>query len=267
MVADARNVSPTGPIPRAVERLVAMRHSRDVCAPAASAAACCRALLAPAALLDEPTSWTPEQRDHVRELAARPDFAFRLVAERLAADPTQPFEHLGLRAWLGACGGEATGAPNDLAALVARYGDYRAWPSELHPISMAKLAGRRIYRRGRISIAESIDERCAVRETEVVIARPTGTLDFWTYDRAGHRSDTGLFPAGPGRDAVKLAPDACMGCHYKFDVRRFDVRVPSWAALQLELRYVRGVPSWRDDSVCALPGEPIKLHAPLPPTP
>ncbi len=177
----------------------------------------------------------------------------------------QPFEHQGIKAYLAVCVPIVRGAPRTLDEVKARFGhDARGhrWATEYHPISMAKLAPRRIYRSHdeKVSVAESIGEDCAVRETEVIAERSDGVLDFWSYGADGAREMHGFFPARLGVDAVKATPDSCMGCHYKLEARSFDVRVPSFVALGLTLRASQGIPQWVDGSMCARPGETIVWH-------
>ncbi len=172
----------------------------------------------------------------------------------------QPFAHEGIKAWLTACGPALDDLPATLTALVARFGDLRCDPRfevELHAVSLAKRAGRRIARRRDlpVSIAESLDTDCSVRETELVVEQPDGTMRFASYGPEGQREDHGYFPAGPGVDLVKMTPDACMGCHYRFDTRTFTVRAPSGVALGLQLRRTDGTPNWTDGGSCASPGE------------
>ncbi len=172
----------------------------------------------------------------------------------------QPFEHQGIKAWLSTCGPAIDGLPESLADVKGAWSDWTrggAWDVELHPISMAKQAARRIYRRrdAAVSIAESLDEDCSVRETELVVARADGLAVFATYGPEGARITHGLFPARAGVDAVKYTPDSCMGCHFRLDSRAFDVRMPSYIALGLGLRRSGGAPLWVDGSGCARPDE------------
>jgi len=239
-----------------------------------SEAQCCTALATPWLLLDDAkklaadsAAWNAtdqEARDGVL-YSALPQRRIAESRASLAGLSTPLFELQNTKAWLAVCAPILQNAPKSLTEFKARFGDYTAgsgWDSELHPVSMAKLAPRRIYRNQakHISVAESISEACTVRETEVVIERPDGIVDFWSYGPDGKQENHGFFPAKLGVDAVKPTPDSCMGCHYKFDSRRFDIRIPSYKALGLTLRSSRGVPQWVDGSKCAKPGEAIVWH-------
>ncbi len=157
-------------------------------------------------------------------------------------------------------------APADLDALRARFGPYDGpeFVSELHPANLAKQGGRRVVRAtdgdDALIVAESPDADCSVRETEAIVRRDDGSLDFWTCDAHGRRVPHGYFPAKKGQDAVKFGPDACMGCHDTFDPREFVVAAPSFAALQLVRVTADGVPPWKDASRCRADGEPLVEH-------
>lgn len=265
---------------------------------AASEVACCRALMAPAFLVEEWTKLDDAGRRAAIDAASSDDFVGRYVRGRHGG-PFPPsgslFRLQGIKAWLAACAAPVAGLPRDLDALRAEIGDWRAasgdtlpprpprpprpaytprpsrtpvglsgWTVELHPTSRAKFAGRRIYRNetARISIAESLSADCEVTETEVIWERPGRELLFASYStHAGGRNvEYGHFPGAGGREAVKFTPDSCMGCHYTFDERRFVVRAPNFEALNLTPRVVGGVLRARDDSRCAKPGETLVRH-------
>ena len=200
----------------------------------------------------------------------------RILAARQAALQSgesatiQPFSQAGVRAWLSYCSGDVTQAPSSVAGFKARFGDYHSdtavWVSELHPLSPAKQAGRRIYRRRLtdgtlVSVAESLSDDCSVRETETIVARSGRQAQFWAFDRLGRRVTHAYFPTRrPGEDAARFVPNACMGCHYTMDTRRFTVPMPSFEALNLKLFQDRGAPVWRDHRDCTHPNEPLILH-------
>jgi hypothetical protein len=79
---------------------------------------------------------------------------------------------------------------------------------------------------GQLSIAETLNDSCSVSETEVILRRGDGSLNYWVYDANGQLTPESHFPAptrgGQFVTAVKLAPDSCMGCHYDFVTRQFD---------------------------------------------
>ena len=181
----------------------------------------------------------------------------------------QPFNQSAVRAWLSYCGGIISDAPSNLATFKAQYGDYEHstnWVSEMHPISPAKQAGRRIYRTVLddgtwVSIAESTNDDCSVRETETIVRRPGEQAIFWVFDGLGQRVDHAYFPTRRmNEDAIRFAPDSCMGCHYTMDTRRFDVATPSFEALNLKLFETSTGPVWRDHSHCAHPRDTLIYH-------
>ena len=180
----------------------------------------------------------------------------------------QPFVQLGAKAWLAQCAPVLQRVPTTVDSLKAQYGDYTrqsGWIQELHPVSIAKLAGRRIYRRmlpdgTRISVAESLAADCRVKETEVIVGSPDGPMQFFSYGARDQQAPHGYFPTAIGTEQVKLTPDSCMGCHYTFDERRFNVMAPSHEALGLRLPVRNGQPQWRDDSGCYRPGDTVVWH-------
>ncbi|MEE2788201.1 MAG: hypothetical protein VX589_12735 [Myxococcota bacterium] len=183
----------------------------------------------------------------------------------------QPFNQAETKAWLTYCGRSLDGAPPTINALKARYGDFHTdWTTEFHPLSRAKQAGRRIYRDRRaddtwIAIAESTDEACRVRETEVIIREPGQATRFLVFDEQGHRIDHAYFPTPrPNVDTVRFAPDVCMSCHYTLDSRSFDVVAPSYEALNLRYFSADGTPVWRNDVHCTQGQETVILHGDQP---
>ena len=258
----ALGLGPDTPLATVGRRVADALAQKNACvADGASAAACCAALATPWFLVDAYGKLTPEARAGWSRAASEGYDA--LAAAALAEDP-QPFEHQNIKAWLAACAGDVRHAPGDLDDLRARFGDYRSgsWARELHPVSMAKLAPRRIYRSpdGSVAVAESIGEDCAVRETEVIVRGEGGLLDFWSFDGHGRRVGHGFFPARLRVDAIKFTPDACLGCHYKLDTRSFDVMAPSYRALGLVLRRDDGAPQWIDGSACTEKGDRVIWH-------
>ena len=85
-------------------------------------------------------------------------------------------------------------------------------------------------------MAESLDESCGIRETEVIEKRAGQATRFYVFDEKNQRVSFAYFPTRtPQQDAVRFAPETCMGCHYTFDSRRFDVVAPSFESLNLKL--------------------------------
>ncbi len=199
---------------------------------------------------------------------------FHLTASQSRVDQgtlssLQPFNQSGLRSWLAYCGPHVTHTPRSVSAFKLTYGDYHRdpdWAQELHPISPAKQAGRRIYRKRLsdgtwVSVAESLTDECGVRETETVVQPAEGQSRFGVYDYHGDSSSYAFFPTRRiNEDALRFAPDACMGCHYSMDSRRFNVLAPSFEALNLKLYESGAGPGWRDHSHCRVPGERVVLH-------
>jgi len=222
---------------------------------------CCRALAYPTMLIGEWSKLTQAERDALTTAAQDPAF----FTNHSTSDPPPTFRLQGTKAWLAACDGVIMKAPPTLAAFKAIHGDFTdgTWEQELHPTSRAKLAGRRIYRKGEISISETLDDDCSVRETEIVLPRADGERWFITYGRAGERAPYGFFP-NQGKldtDVIKWSPDSCMACHYTFDTRQFSVRAPSFVSLNLVLKTLAdGTPVWKDHSACELPGDTMIVH-------
>ena len=203
-------------------------------------------------------AWTQILLDREHAAVARGDKVF-----------PQPFNHLGLKAWLSYCDGATSDTPDTLDTLRFRFGDYRtdpAWVVELHPTSLAKQAGRRIFRRqfsdgSVMSVADTLGDGCKIRETEVIFAIPGRSQQFWSFDAHGQNVHHGHFPVRKGIEVVRFTPDACLGCHYEFDTRRFNVMAPSFEALHLLLKSQDGEPQWTDHGHCATPRDVIVHHA------
>jgi hypothetical protein len=267
LLAGARGPGDGRQLPSIGLRVADLRSQLRRCTAETARAArdCCAALAVPWFFLAEAASLDPVAQQQLQEMG-REDTLYEALPERTLAGAAgtagQPFHHRNLRAWLAVCTPVVRAAPESLAALHARWGTpgEPGWTAELHPISMAKQGPRRIHRRGPVSLAETLDEQCGVRETEVVEVRPDGVLEFWVFDAGGRRRDHGLFPAGRGVDAPKYAPDACMGCHYTLDTREFVVRAPSYRVLGLGLRRSGDQPQWFDGQHCARPGETVVWH-------
>lgn len=194
----------------------------------------------------------------------------RRLSEGVQGDDIHPFRQSGVRAWLSYCGGVITDAPDTLTAFKQRYGDYHdgaEWTREFHPISPAKQAGRRIFRRQlpdgtRVSIAESTRDDCTVLETETIVKSPGQSALFWVFAEHAQRVNYAFFPTRRAHeDTVKFAPNTCMGCHYTLDTRQFNVVTPSFDALNLTLFESNNGPVWRDHAHCAEPGDTLVLHA------
>jgi hypothetical protein len=222
---------------------------------------CCRALAYPAILIGEWSKLTQTERDALTTAAQDPAF----FTNHSASNPPPTVRLQGTKAWLSTCDGIIMKTPPTLGAWKAIHGDFTdgTWEQELHPTSRAKLAGRRIYRKGEISIAESLDDACSVRETEIVMPRADGERWFITYGRAGERAIYGFFPsqAKLDTDVVKWSPDSCMGCHYTFDTRQFSIRAPSFKSLNLVLKTLAdGTPVWKDHSACKIAGDTGIVH-------
>lgn len=263
-----------GGVSRLARALVDSEHRRDYCIEQGhTPQRCCTALALTEAVLPPWEELTEAERSALTGASVPFDVYDQIVALRVHPGVRQPFRTLAMKAWLGACEATVQEAPATLAELLDRLDADRLCdfdnPAELHPISLAKRAGRRICRgtpeNVSVSIAQSLDAHCQPRETEVVHQRPDGKLDFWVFDHEGRRVTHAYFPSRPGVESVKFAPDACMGCHYTFDERQFNVQIPSYRSLQLRLRLYRGQPNWRNDAGCAQPGERQIWHERPPP--
>ena len=97
----------------------------------------------------------------------------------------------------------------DFATVVG----YKSWPSFVVD-SRIKRTDRRIYRgkvqNRAVSVAETEDSNGDIRETEIAIERfdEAGSLEFYTYDRAGKMALESDFPAGN-----RPSPAMCVRCH------------------------------------------------------
>ena len=224
-----------------------------------SAIACCETLAWPLAVLPEWKSLEPAKQASLRKDAKSGDEnTRRQVFESWGID----FRLQGLKAWLSVCHSVVTKQPETLTDF--RKSEWftpasnEAWNKRLHARSRAKQGPRRIQTRqdGLVAVAETLKpDDCSVTETEVIIRRPDGALNFWVYDAAGKKVNRSHFPA-PGRPdgsqetVEKPSPDACMGCHYDLKARTFDVLFPS--ADDLNLAKTSSLPV-----VCRLADEPI----------
>jgi len=149
----------------------------------------------------------------------------------------------GLKAWLNVCAAQKDDAPSSLVQFQERFGRFDAeallksgeWSAELHPRSRAKLVGRRTFRNmaRSVSVAQTLAPSCEVLETEAIVRTPSGHLQFLVYDAEGKRVDHAFFPTPRGDSISRPSPQSCLGCHYTFDTRRFNVVIPSYAALNL----------------------------------
>ena len=92
------------------------------------------------------------------------------------------------------------------------------------------------------------------------MGRTDGPMEFFSYGAKDQQAPHGYFPSAIGTEQVKLTPDSCMGCHYTFDERRFNVMAPSHEALGLRLPVRDGQPQWRDDSGCYRQGDTVVWH-------
>lgn len=124
----------------------------------------------------------------------------------------------------------STPVPPSLEALVARYGDYRAWSSFDIDCSRAKDGPRRIYedRAQGVYIAETLGPARQVRETEVLFERirSDAQLAFAVYTEAGALTDRSTFATGSGAHANLAAPFTCMTCHVDMNRATFTRRMP-----------------------------------------
>ncbi|NRA68448.1 MAG: hypothetical protein HRU19_28445 [Pseudobacteriovorax sp.] len=170
------------------------------------------------------------------------------------------------KVWLTICVHEVREIPKSVAQIKTRFGDYDIekdkWVQEFHPKSLAKQAGRRIFRlKGLtdsgdlVTVAQSISSSCHVEETELIYGKPKGDKIFVSYDAVGDRTPFGEFPTARGGVSIKTTPDSCMGCHYTFDTRRFKVARPSFQALQLAY-----YPGARSDDHCIKPEDQVIFH-------
>ncbi len=125
----------------------------------------------------------------------------------------------------------------------------------------AALFGRQFTDGSIMSVADTLGDGCEARETEVILAVPGRAQQFWSFDAHGRNVHHGHFPVRKGVEAVRFTPDACLGCHYEFDARRFNVMAPSFEALHLVLKRKDGEPQWTDHDYCATPRDIIVRHA------
>ena len=194
----------------------------------------------------------------------------KLASQNTTTKPINPFSHSGVRSWLSYCAPLLTEAPQNIEIFKGRFGDYHHdgdWTREFHPVSPAKQAGRRIFRRQLqdgtlVSVAESTADDCSVIETETIVKRAGQQAKFWVFSENNERVAHAFFPSRkPGIDAVKYAPNTCMGCHYTFDTRRFNIVTPSFDALKLTRFSSAEGPAWRDHAHCADAQDIVVHHA------
>ncbi len=169
------------------------------------------------------------------------------------------FKHAGARVWLSQCNYPATVFPKDLKEFKVQYGDFKKWGRDFHPFSMAKQGPRRVYRKSMpaVSVAETLNENCEISETEVVIQGLTGKTIFGVYDLKGQSIEFSEFPIANGDRSIRLVPDSCLGCHFKLDTRKFNVRIPSYVGLGLGVMEQHRIKIQGDPAACARPGETI----------
>jgi hypothetical protein len=214
-----------------------------------SPSSCCISLLLPQLVLGDDE--VPKVYSALNSQSEINDSQF-IVPNR----PASVFKLARTKDWLAACSNILNQLPVHLRDLKQKMGDYHTWSGEFHPLSLAKQRGRRIFRKENpgISVAETLDDKCQVRETEVVFTDTTNSLQFAVYDATGKLSDFSDFPTGNGGEVARSSPEICLGCHLKFDSREFNVRIPSFAALRLSLfdqnRYHNSID-------CAIDGENI----------
>ena len=274
IVPEVRGTMLSDDPPRVMQRIVHGETMLNICEAANySRVACCETLAWFAALT------RAEDLEQIERGELPMDYSSTTVAlldrersevEQGDAIVVQPFVQLGVKAWLSYCGDEIDQGPPDLNTFKQLYGDYHSdrcnWSQELHPLSAAKKTGRRIYRKDlgqgqKVSIAETINSRCEIIETEIILQEGVKPLKFWSFDRLGHRVWHAVFLRKPGEDSLRYTPDSCMGCHYTFDQRRFKVVEPSYEALNLKFMILRGEEQWEDAWDCVMPDDYVVTHA------
>lgn len=106
--------------------------------------------------------------------------------------------------------------PPTLDDLRVHFGDYTTWSEQTVHCSRAKAAERRLYRRadGEVSVAETLDDDGAVRETEVIFKglRDDGHVDFAAYTPLGALTNRSTF-ATPVSEVILASPTHCTSCH------------------------------------------------------
>lgn len=211
---------------------------------------CCEALAWPMAVLPEWGQMLEEQRARLSQ-SVQNGPSTRLTSSVYDswddAGEAAPFRTQGLKAWLSVCHAVVSEQPETLQKFKdsAWFNEGRSegqWSKVLHAKSRAKRMPRRIFKRadGVVSLAETLRPNdCSVIESEIIIRRPDGSLNFWVYGAEGRRVATSHFPpAGPSsglalRTIEKPSPDSCMGCHYNLKTREFNVMFPSAEVLNL----------------------------------
>jgi hypothetical protein len=134
--------------------------------------------------------------------------------------------------------------PGTLQAFQKQY-DFSKWKELLIEKSLIKGLARRLHCREeknvKISVAETIDKKGGVRETEVIVRRTDGSghSDFFVYDENGKRSSSSRFASRGGNVVPGSAPVACVACHYNASKRLFQNYPSSFAALpSIEYEYI-----------------------------
>jgi len=228
-----------------------------------SAIECCQATAWPLAILPRVSSLSEKTRKEVLAIASDSSLSSPSKQQRLIElvnSGSVSYRLSGLKAWLGVCHAKLSSAPATLSEFYRKHApdinDSSRWQRALHAKSRAKRGPRRVYMRldGMLSVAETLNQECSVSETEVILRRPDGALNYWVFDALGHLTPESHFPAptrgGAFVTALKLAPDSCMGCHYDFVTRQFDQLRVSAELLRL--------PKTSDLPVrCITPGESI----------
>lgn len=237
-------------------RIEAVRAQFEQCTqkPGRNALACCQALAWPLAILPEMSGLEPQASSALRAQASSP------AKNQESGEGESRFRVQGMKAWLSVCHPVVTKQPQSLELFLKSSWvtgvPAGEWNIHLLPRSRAKRGPRRIHTRndGLVSYAETLrPSDCTVSETEVILRRPDGSLNFWVYDASGRPTTVSHFP-GPvdreGRSEIveKPSPDSCMGCHYDFKTREFNVLLPS--ADELKLASTRELPE-----LCRRPGE------------
>lgn len=215
---------------------------------------CCDAFLIPQLLFEE-----GKIPDFYSSAKSAREIDFSAMAALNQDSAGSIFRLQGTKVWLSQCSTAAIGLPRKLSDFKRVFGDYHTWPSELHPISMAKQKGRRIYRnnKAKVSVAETLTEACDVAETEFIVEGKDSNLAFGVFNERGQISPLSSFPKGSGGEILRFSPDICMACHLKLDTRRFNVRIPSREALRLHLFSSGSNALYRNDIGCAREGERV----------
>ena len=173
---------------------------------------------------------------------------------------------LNIKAWLNICSHILNETPTSLEKLKNNIGDYRnskEWSSELYLTSMAKHHMRRIYRHRESDtvISETLDDQGAVFETEMITKRKNnGSLNFASYNEAGALKPYGIFRNHRGDYQIKFTPDSCLGCHFHFETREFNIIRPSFSALNLRTSEFLSPEIIDERKKQILPGENVTIN-------